>query len=142
MGTKIDFAKPEESRMVVFQKKNIRRTLHNDEWWFSVIDVVAVLTDSVNPTDYIKKMRSRDSNLQKGGDNCHPLLLQTEGGNQRSTAPTRKAFFRIIQSIPPLKLNPLNAGWQKSAMSAYRKLKIRTGYKANKSALQGQRLFR
>ena len=46
--------------LVVFQDKTIRRTLHNDEWYFAVVDVVAVLTDSVNPTDYIKKIRRRD----------------------------------------------------------------------------------
>jgi hypothetical protein len=107
MGTKIDFAKPEESRMVVFQKKNIRRTLHNDEWWFSVIDVVAVLTDSVNPTDYIKKMRSRDSELAKGwGQIVTPLLLQTEGGNQKVNCANTEGLFRIIQSIPSPKAEP------------------------------------
>ena len=51
----------------VFKGKEIRRTLlHNDEWWFVIMDVVVVLTDSVNPSDYIKKMRSRDKELAKG----------------------------------------------------------------------------
>ena len=54
--------------LVVFQDKTIRRTLHNDEWYFAVVDVVAVLTDSVNPTDYIKKIRRRD-----------PILAQEVG---------------------------------------------------------------
>ena len=52
--------------LVVFQDKTIRRTLHNDEWYFAVVDVVAVLTDSVNPTDYIKKIRRRDPILAQG----------------------------------------------------------------------------
>ncbi len=44
-----------ENHLVVFQEKAIRRTWHNEEWWFAIADVVAVLTDSVNPCDYIKK---------------------------------------------------------------------------------------
>ena len=46
--------------IVVFQGKNIRRTWHNNEWWFSVFDIIVVLTDSADPKQYIKKMRSRD----------------------------------------------------------------------------------
>lgn len=53
-------------RIVVFQERSIRRTWHNEEWWFSVADAVAVLADSVNPSDYIKKMRLRDSVLSEG----------------------------------------------------------------------------
>jgi len=107
MGIKKDLMKPAENRIVVFQKKNIRRTLHNDEWWFSVIDVVAVLTDSVNPTDYIKKMRSRDEELAKGwGQIVTPLLLQTEGGNQKVNCANTEGLFRIIQSIPSPKAEP------------------------------------
>ncbi len=107
MGTRKDLEKPEESRMVVFQKKNIRRTLHNDEWWFAIVDVVAVLTDSKNPSGYIKDMRRRDAELSKGwGQIATSLLLQTEGGNQKVNCANTEGLFRIIQSIPSPKAEP------------------------------------
>jgi hypothetical protein len=59
------------------QKKEIRKTLHQNEWWFVISDVVAALTDSVNPSGYLKDMRRRDEGLAeafKGGANCHPPL--------------------------------------------------------------------
>ena len=46
--------------IIVFKGKNIRRTLHNDEWWFVVKDIIEALTDTANSTDYLKKMRQRD----------------------------------------------------------------------------------
>ena len=68
---------PMETRIALFQKKEIRKTLHADEWWFVIVDVVAALTDSTNPAEYIKKMRRRDEPLSealKGGDNLSPPL--------------------------------------------------------------------
>ncbi len=56
----------EVNKMVVFRNKNIRRILHQNEWWFVIVDVVAALTDSVDPSGYIKKMRLRDLELNKG----------------------------------------------------------------------------
>ena len=72
-----------QARIAVFQRKEVRRTLHNNEWWFVIADVVAALTDSADPTQYINKMRRRDPELAKGwvqivhplqraGANCHP----------------------------------------------------------------------
>jgi len=53
-----------ETKMAVFRGKQIRKTIHNDEWWFSVSDVVEALTDSKDSKQYIKRMRSRDSELR------------------------------------------------------------------------------
>lgn len=93
--------------LVVFQDKTIRRTLHNDEWYFAVVDVVAVLTDSVNPTDYIKKIRRRDPILAQGwGQIVTPLSIETAGGVQRVNCANVKGLFRIIQSIPSPKAEP------------------------------------
>ncbi len=74
-----------ESHIAVFKGKEISKTIHNNEWWFVVADVVEVLTDTVNSTDYIKKMRNRDAELSKGvGTNCHPpLWIVTPGGKQK-----------------------------------------------------------
>ncbi|HEY4697966.1 MAG TPA: Bro-N domain-containing protein [Gallionella sp.] len=96
-----------ENHLVVFQEKAIRRTWHNEEWWFSVADVVAVLTDSVNPGDYIKKMRLRDNELSQGwGQIVTPLRVETEGGVQRVNCANTEGLFRIIQSIPSPRAEP------------------------------------
>ena len=90
-----------ETHLAVFKGRKIRRTLHNNEWWFSVADVVVVLTDTVNATDYIKKMRNRDNELAKGwGQIVTPLWLDTEGGKQQVNCANTESIFRVIQSIP------------------------------------------
>jgi DNA-damage-inducible protein D len=76
-----------ESHMAVFRGKKIRKILHENEWWFSVIDVVAVLTDSLNPRDYWFKMKIR----VKGEDGlelstlCRQLKLISSDGKAYST---------------------------------------------------------
>ena len=63
-----------ETKIAVFKGKGIRKVIHNNEWWFSVVDVVAALTDSKNPSGYIKDMRRRDAELSKGwGQIATPL---------------------------------------------------------------------
>ena len=66
-----------ETRIALFRQKEIRRTIHNNEWWFVITDVVGALTDSVDPSDYLKKMRKRDPDLaavlQGGGQFVPPL---------------------------------------------------------------------
>lgn len=76
----------------------------SEEWYFAVSDVVEVLTDSVNPTDYIKKMKKRDPELSKGWG--PPPSVQTAGGRQRVNCATAQGMFRIIQSIPSPKAEP------------------------------------
>ncbi len=59
----------------------VRKTLHNDELWFSIVDVVSVLTDSADPSGYIKGTRRRDAELSKGwGQIAIPFSIRTEGG--------------------------------------------------------------
>ena len=96
-----------ETRIALFQRQEIRRTIHNDEWWFVVVDVVAALTDAANPTDYLNKIRRRDPELAKGyGQIVHPLLFQTTGGPQNLNCANTEGLFRIIQSIPSPKAEP------------------------------------
>lgn len=94
----------------LFQDKKIRSAWNDDEeqWYFSVVDVVAALTDSTNPTDYLKKMRKRDEALRLFlGTNCPQIEMLTETGKKRKTlAANVKALFRIIQSIPSSKAEP------------------------------------
>lgn len=107
MSKKTALPDKQENHLVVFQEKAIRRTWHNEEWWFAVADVVAVLTDSVNPGDYIKKMRLRDNELSQGwGQIVTPLRVETEGGAQRVNCANTEGLFRIIQSIPSPKAEP------------------------------------
>ncbi|MCK5486587.1 MAG: Bro-N domain-containing protein [Desulfobacterales bacterium] len=96
------------TKPAVFEGKNIRKVLHNGEWWFAVIDIVEVLTDSVNPKGYIKDMRRRDPELFKGGGQiATPLFIQTSGGKQKLNCANTEGLFRIIQSIPSAKVEPL-----------------------------------
>ena len=64
-----------KTKVAVFAGKQIRKVIYENEWWFAIVDVVTVLTDSVNPADYFKKMRKRDPELNallKGGDKLSP----------------------------------------------------------------------
>lgn len=100
-------AKAGDDTLVVFQERRIRRSWHQQAWWFSVQDVVAVLTDSLDPAGYIKKIRQRDKELSQGwGQIVTPLRLITEGGVQRANCANTEGIFRIIQSIPSPKAEP------------------------------------
>jgi len=53
----------EHNKLIIFQSKEIRRTWFNDEWWFVIKDIIAIITESANPSDYLKKLRKRDESL-------------------------------------------------------------------------------
>lgn len=97
----------EQNKIIVFQEKQIRRIWHNEEWWFVVEDVVAVLTDSRDVKQYIRRMRSRDAELSKGWVQIVlPLPIETPGGTQNINCANTEGLFRIIQSIPSPKAEP------------------------------------
>jgi DNA-damage-inducible protein D len=96
-----------ETRIALFQRNEIRRTIHNNEWWFVVVDVVAALSDAADPADYLNKVRRRDPELAKGyGQIVHPLSILTAGGPQKLNCANAEGLFRIIQSIPSPKAEP------------------------------------
>jgi hypothetical protein len=101
-----------ETHIALFQRKEVRRTIHNNEWWFVISDVVAALTDSVNPGDYLKKLRKRDPVLGdafKGGGQLAPPLgleFETPGGRQTLQCWNTEGVLRLIQSIPSPKAEP------------------------------------
>ena len=97
-----------ETNIAVFRGKEIRKTLFKNEWWFSVSDVVAALTDSADPKQYIKKMRQRDPKLSSyWGTICTPLEIIAPDGKMRETnCANTEGIFRIIQSIPSPKAEP------------------------------------
>ena len=89
-----------EKKIAVFKGKEIRKIIHNNEWWFVMEDVVAVLTETANAKDYIKKMRKRDEELSKGwGQIVTPLAVETKGGKQRVNCANTEGIFRIIQTF-------------------------------------------
>ena len=94
----------------IFQDKKIRSAWNDaeEQWYFSVVDVVGALTDSINPTDYLKKMRKRDQELSIYlGTNCPQVAMLTDSGKYRKTLGAHlKAILRITQSIPSPKAEP------------------------------------
>ncbi len=98
-----------ETKLVVFKNKKIRRTLHNNEWWFSVIDVIGALTDSTKPRDYWYKMKIRvkEEDGFEPSTICRQLKLVAPDGKMRQTdCANTEGLFRIIQSIPSPKAEP------------------------------------
>lgn len=100
---------PETTKIAIFKGRKIRRTIHKNEWWFSVVDVVGALTDSLNPRDYWFKMKIRE----KGESGielstiCRQLKLKAPDGKLRETdCANTEGIFRIIQSIPSSKAEP------------------------------------
>lgn len=101
--------KPQENvrKTALFQGRQIRKVLVDNVWWFCIVDIVSVLTDSVQPSGYIKDMRRRDPELSKGwGQIATPLPVKTSGGVQRLNCASTEGVFRIIQSIPSKKAEP------------------------------------
>lgn len=96
-----------DSHLVVFKGQQIRRTLHNDEWWFVVEDVVLALIDSNDPKQYIQRMKQCDPELGKGWvQMVHALPISTSGGAQEMLCVNTEGIFRIIQAIPSPKAEP------------------------------------
>jgi DNA-damage-inducible protein D len=96
-----------ENHIVVFKNQKIRRVFHENAWWFVLTDVVMVLADTADVSQYVKKMRSRDQELSKvWGQIVAPLLVDTEGGKQKLNCANTEGIFRIIQSIPSPKAEP------------------------------------
>ncbi len=98
--------------ITLFEQKQIRRTSFQDEWWFVLTDVISALTDSTNPSDYLKKIRKRDQSLNEvlkgGGQIVPPLGLEfdTAGGRQMLQCWNTIGILRLIQSIPSPKAEP------------------------------------
>src|SRR3989338_1788565 len=88
--------------LAVFQGNKIRKTWHNDQWWFSVVDIIIALTESVDPKQYIKKMRQRDPSLSSNwGTICtHLEIITIDGKKREANCTNTEGAFRIVQSVP------------------------------------------
>jgi prophage antirepressor-like protein len=99
----------EENKLVIFQGKQIRKIFHNEEWWFSVIDLINALEISTDARNYWKVLKSRL--IQEGSEqtvtNCNQLKLMAVDGKYRKTdCANTEIALRIIQSIPSAKAEP------------------------------------
>ncbi len=97
-----------DTHLAVFKGKQIRKTIHNNEWWFSIVDVCGVLTESVDAGSYWRKLKQR---LKAEGSEvvtfCHGLKLTAPDGKLRAIdCANTEGIFRIIQSIPSPKAEP------------------------------------
>ena len=103
----------EIKKIAIFQKKEIRKIIYNNEWWFVINDIIIALTDSKDPAQYYKRMKSRDEELRKlieqGAVQFVPplqLKFKTSGGLQNMYCWNTEGIFRLIQSIPSPKAEP------------------------------------
>ena len=103
----------ENKKIAIFQKKEIRKIIHNGEWWLVINDVITALTDSKNPAQYFKRIKTRDDELRKlteeGGVQFVPPLrldIETAGGKQKMYCWNLEGVFRLIQSVPSPKAEP------------------------------------
>jgi len=97
-----------ETKIMIFKGTKVRKTLYKNEWWFSVIDVCGVLTDSSDAGAYWRKLKQRLS--EEGSEVvtfCHGLKLESSDGKKYETdCADTEGIFRIIQSIPSPKAEP------------------------------------
>jgi len=98
------------TKIALFRGKKIRKAIHQNEWWFSVVDVIEALTDSSDPNDYWYKMKIRVKNEDEIelSTICRRLKLEsTDGKKYETDCANTEGMFRIVQSIPSPKAEPL-----------------------------------
>ncbi len=96
-----------ESKVDLFRKKEIRKTLHEGEWWFSVKDVLEALVDTTDGNRYSRDLRSKDHGLRsRWAEITRTLAFSSSGGVQNTTFTNIEGIFRLIQSVPSAKAEP------------------------------------
>ena len=98
----------ETTKIALFKGRKIRKTLFQNEWWFSIVDVCEALADSIDPGAYWRKLKQRL--IEEGNEVvtfCHGLKLLAPDGKMRETdCANTEGIFRIIQSVPSPKAEP------------------------------------
>ena len=99
----------EIEKIALFKGEKIRKTIHNKEWWFSIVDICGVLIDSLDAGAYWRKLKQRLN--EEGGEVvtfCHELkLIATDNKMYKTDCANTEGVLRIIQSIPSPKAEPL-----------------------------------
>jgi DNA-damage-inducible protein D len=94
----------QDNELAFFQEKQVRRVWHNEEWWFSIIDVIEVLTESKKPSNYWDTLKRREKQLSA---NCGKFKFMAPDGKMRATeCANTEGVLRIIMSIPSPKAEP------------------------------------
>ncbi len=97
----------ETTKIALFKGKQIRKILHKKEWWFSIFDILGVLTDSPQPKTYWAKVKDRDTEISQPFPFWEQLKLPPEDSKMRDTdCANTEGIFRLIQSIPSPKAEP------------------------------------
>ncbi len=99
----------QKNKIVIFQEQQIRRVWHNDEWWFSIIDVVEILSGSQRPRKYWNDLKKKlqDEGYGEVSEKIGQLKMEAPDGKMRATdAANTETMFRIVQSIPSPKAEP------------------------------------
>ena len=105
----IDYEMTEKTKISVFKGKEIRKTIHNDEWWFSIIDVIEVLTGNKRPRKYwndLKKKLVEEGFFELSEKIGQLKLLSSDGKLYKTDCANTETMFRIIQGIPSKKAEP------------------------------------
>ena len=99
----------ENKELVLFENKKIRRCKYNDEWYYSVVDIIEAITESEKPRDYWYRLKKRleEEELSELSTNCRRLKMLAKDGKMRETeCANRETIFRIIQSVPSPNAEP------------------------------------
>ncbi len=108
LASNMSHTQNQNHRIALFKGKAIRKIMHQKEWWFSVVDVVEVLTDSPTPRQYWGKVKQREFvELQLSPIWIQLKLESTDGKKYETDCANTEGMFRIIQSIPSPKAEPL-----------------------------------
>ncbi len=105
----IEKEEKENKELVLFENKRIRRQEYNGEWYYSIVDVIEILTESVNSNDYWYRLKKRmeEEELSELSTNCRRLKMIAKDGKKRLTdCANRETIFRIIQSVPSPNAEP------------------------------------
>ncbi len=95
-----------DNQLTPFEGEKIRKTAHNEEWFFVINDILQALTDTTNVKQYWQKMNRREPELSKGGVQIVRLLFETDGGKQRMNCTNTEGVLRLVQSVPSPKAEP------------------------------------
>lgn len=99
----------ENKELVLFENSKIRRQMYNDEWFYSIVDIISILTNSKKPKDYWYKLKKRldTEEFSELSTNCRQLkLISTDGKKYKTDCANRETIFRLIQSIPSPNAEP------------------------------------
>lgn len=95
------------NQIALFKGKEVRKTIFQKEWWFSILDIITILTDSPQSKTYWAKMKDRDKDMSQPFPFWEQLKMPAEDGKMRETdCANTEGIFRIIQSIPSPKAEP------------------------------------